>query len=81
MINRLNFSVEGIFGGTLLGIRSSSFLNLYDWETGVVVRRVDVVPKNVRSILRLHNIAIGSVDAEVVNVRVFSIIVFVKVFC
>ncbi|KAJ3282117.1 Coatomer subunit beta' [Borealophlyctis nickersoniae] len=44
---RPTYSAEGIFGGALLGIRSSSFLNFYDWETGVCVRRVDVVAKTV----------------------------------
>ncbi|KAF9582673.1 Coatomer subunit beta' [Lunasporangiospora selenospora] len=44
---RLNYSAEGIFGGTLLGIASSSFLNLYDWETGLTVRRIDCEPVNV----------------------------------
>ncbi|RKO85725.1 coatomer WD associated region-domain-containing protein, partial [Blyttiomyces helicus] len=42
-----SYSAEGIYGGALLGIRSSSFLNFYDWETGVCVRRVDVVAKTV----------------------------------
>ncbi|CAG8517548.1 3729_t:CDS:10, partial [Cetraspora pellucida] len=36
-----------IFGGTLLGVKSSTFLNLYDWETALVVRRIDVIPKSV----------------------------------
>ncbi|KAI9012828.1 coatomer WD associated region-domain-containing protein [Gaertneriomyces semiglobifer] len=44
---RPTFGAEGIFGGALLGIRGSSFLNFYDWETGSCVRRVDVVPKTV----------------------------------
>ncbi|KAG0345867.1 Coatomer subunit beta' [Podila humilis] len=44
---RLNYSAEGIYGGTLLGVKSSSFLNLYDWETGLTVRRIDCNPKNV----------------------------------
>nr|CAG8554296.1 10880_t:CDS:10 [Entrophospora candida] len=44
---KLNFSAEGIFGGTLLGVKSSSFLNLHDWETGLLVRRIAIVPKNV----------------------------------
>ncbi|KAJ3414822.1 Coatomer subunit beta' [Chytridiales sp. JEL 0842] len=41
------YSAEGIYGGALLGVRSNSFLNFYDWETGVCVRRVDVVAKTV----------------------------------
>ncbi|KAG0379905.1 hypothetical protein BGX24_011069 [Mortierella sp. AD032] len=44
---RLNYSAEGIFGGTLLGVKSASFLNLYDWESGLTVRRIDCNPKNV----------------------------------
>lgn len=44
---KIGFAAEGLFGGTLLGIRSSSFLNLYDWEQGSLVRRIDVVPKQV----------------------------------
>lgn len=42
-----SYSAEGIFGGSLLGIKSSSFLVFYDWETGGCVRRIDVVAKNV----------------------------------
>jgi coatomer subunit beta' len=45
---RMSFAAEGIFGGALLGVKSSGFLCFYDWETGVCVRRVDVVAKNVR---------------------------------
>ncbi|KAI9208226.1 coatomer WD associated region-domain-containing protein [Polychytrium aggregatum] len=44
---KLSYSAEGIFGGVLLGIRSSTFLSFYDWETGVCVRRVDIVAKSV----------------------------------
>lgn len=44
---RTSYSAEGIFGGVLLGIKSNTFLNFYDWETGVCVRRVDAVVNNV----------------------------------
>ncbi|KAF9998771.1 hypothetical protein BGZ65_005768 [Modicella reniformis] len=44
---RLNYSAEGIFGGTLFGVKSSSFLNLYDWETGLTVRRIDCEAQSV----------------------------------
>ncbi|KAF8940248.1 hypothetical protein BGZ58_007259 [Dissophora ornata] len=44
---RLNYTAEGIHGGTLLGVRSTSFLNLYDWETGLTVRRIDCEAQNV----------------------------------
>ncbi|ORX42014.1 Coatomer, beta' subunit [Hesseltinella vesiculosa] len=47
MLPKLNYSAEGIHGGSLLGVRGSGFLNFYDWETGAVVRRIDVDAKNV----------------------------------
>ena len=42
-----NFSAEGIFGGGCLGIRSGTFLCMYDWETTRMVRRIEVVPKDI----------------------------------
>lgn len=51
LLPKLNYAAEGIFGGTLLGVRSNGFLNFYDWETGAVVRRIDVDAKNVSRIL------------------------------
>ncbi|KAG2233384.1 hypothetical protein INT48_000387 [Thamnidium elegans] len=44
---KLSYAAEGIFGGGLLGVRSNGFLNFYDWETGVLVRRIDVECKDV----------------------------------
>ncbi|KAJ3373034.1 Coatomer subunit beta' [Kappamyces sp. JEL0680] len=44
---RTPFSVEGIYGGNLLGVKSTTFLIFYDWETGVIVRRIDVAAINV----------------------------------
>lgn len=44
---RFGYAAEGIYGGSLLAIKAASFLIFYDWETGAVVRRVDVVAKNV----------------------------------
>lgn len=35
----------GIFGGYLLGVKTSSGLTLYDWETLDLVRRIEVVPR------------------------------------
>ncbi|KAJ1972938.1 Coatomer subunit beta' [Dimargaris xerosporica] len=43
----LNFSVEGIHGGALLGVRGANFLDFYDWENGILVRRIEVEPKTV----------------------------------
>lgn len=36
------FSATNIFGGTLLGVKGDEFVAFYDWETGKLVRRVDV---------------------------------------
>lgn len=44
---KTDFSAEGIFGGTLLGIRSRDFVCLYDWETTRIVRRIEVVPRQI----------------------------------
>lgn len=37
----------GIFGGYLLGVRTSSGLSFYDWETLDLVRRIEVQPRYV----------------------------------
>jgi len=42
-----NYSAEGIYGGACLGVRSGSFLCFYDWESTNMIRRIDVVPKEV----------------------------------
>lgn len=44
---RTTYSAEGIYGGALLGVRGSSFLCFYDWNSAAMVRRIDVSPKNV----------------------------------
>lgn len=36
------FSATKIFGGTLLGVKGDGFVSLFDWDTGKLVRRVDV---------------------------------------
>eukprot|EP00126_Sphaerothecum_destruens_P006585 Sdes_comp19433_c0_seq1m10814 len=42
-----DFSAEAIFGGALLGVKSSSSLCFYEWESGELIRRIDIVPKHV----------------------------------
>eukprot|EP01121_Diplochlamys_sp_Union-15-3_P002556 TRINITY_DN1226_c0_g1_i1.p1 TRINITY_DN1226_c0_g1~~TRINITY_DN1226_c0_g1_i1.p1 ORF type:complete len:1025 (-),score=223.71 TRINITY_DN1226_c0_g1_i1:90-3164(-) len=44
---RPNFSVDGIFGGTLLGVKSSTFVCMYDWKECRLIRKIDVAPKAV----------------------------------
>ena len=43
----------GIYGGTLLGVRSVSGLAFYDWETTELVRRIEITPKQVSMCKRL----------------------------
>lgn len=42
-----DFGAEGIYGGYLLGVRSSSGLSFYDWENTELIRRIEIIPKNV----------------------------------
>jgi coatomer subunit beta' len=39
--------MESLHGGTLLGARGTGFLMFWDWESGEIVRRIDVEEKNV----------------------------------
>jgi len=41
----ITITAEGIFGGTLLGIKSNNLLYFIDWDTGALVRRIEVIPK------------------------------------
>ncbi|KAG8937127.1 hypothetical protein FRC02_006327 [Tulasnella sp. 418] len=41
------WAVEGLHGGTLLAARGSGFVVFWDWESGEVVRRVEVDSKNI----------------------------------
>lgn len=42
-----SWSIDGLHGGTLLGARGSGFVMFWDWESGEIVRRIDVDAKNV----------------------------------
>ncbi|OMJ29003.1 Coatomer subunit beta' [Smittium culicis] len=45
-LSNLGYAAEEIFGGSLLAIRSvGGTLNLHDWESGQLVRRIDVAAK------------------------------------
>lgn len=39
--------MDGLHGGSLLGARGSGFVVFWDWESGEVVRRIDVDAKSV----------------------------------
>jgi len=43
----LVYAADKIFGGALLGIKSEGFVSFYDWESGKLVRRVDVAADDV----------------------------------
>jgi len=43
-----NWIMDGIHGGTLLGCRGTGFVIFWDWESGKIVRRIDVDAKHVR---------------------------------
>jgi coatomer subunit beta' len=42
-----SWSIESLHGGTLLGARGNGFVMFWDWESGEIVRRIDVDAKNV----------------------------------
>ena len=42
-----SWSIDGIHGGPLLGARGKGFVMFWDWESGEIVRRIDVEAKNV----------------------------------
>ena len=44
----VGFQAEGLSGGVLLGVKGQGGIGLFDWESGALVRRIEVEPKNVR---------------------------------
>uniref|UniRef100_UPI003AAB6239 coatomer subunit beta'-like n=1 Tax=Centroberyx gerrardi TaxID=166262 RepID=UPI003AAB6239 len=42
-----DFGAEAIYGGFLLGVRSSSGLAFYDWDSAELVRRIEIQPKHI----------------------------------
>lgn len=43
----VGFQAEGLSGGVLLGVKGQGGIGFFDWETGSLVRRIEVDPKNV----------------------------------
>ena len=43
-----SWSIDALYGGPVLGARGKGFVVFWDWETGEVVRRIDIEAKNVR---------------------------------
>ena len=45
----VGFSAEGLSGGVLLGVKGQGGIAFFDWESGALVRRIEVDPRNVRA--------------------------------
>lgn len=43
----VGFQAEGLVGGVLLGVKGQGGIGLFDWQTGGLVRRIEVDPINV----------------------------------
>ncbi|KAL4912333.1 coatomer WD associated region-domain-containing protein [Aspergillus aurantiobrunneus] len=43
----VGFQAEGLTGGVLLGVRGQGGIGMFDWETGNLVRRIEVDPRSV----------------------------------
>lgn len=50
----VGFQAEGLAGGVLLGVKGQGGIGLFDWETGNLVRRIEVDPIAVRIIFLLR---------------------------
>ena len=57
------FAVEDVRGGALLGVVGSGFVCFYHWETGALVRRIDVEAKNIYWSSTGELVAIASADS------------------
>ncbi|KAF1987377.1 coatomer beta [Aulographum hederae CBS 113979] len=43
----VGFQAEGLSGGVLLGVKGQGGIGFFDWESGQLIRRIEVEPKNV----------------------------------
>lgn len=43
----ISHSVDKLFGGALLGVKADGFIYFFDWESGALVRRIDVDAREV----------------------------------
>lgn len=43
----VGFSADGLSGGVLLGVKGQGGIGFFDWESGALVRRIEVEPKSV----------------------------------
>ncbi|KAK0075653.1 hypothetical protein PV326_011404, partial [Microctonus aethiopoides] len=57
-----DFGVDGIFGGFLLGVSSTSGLSFFDWDTLKLIRRIDIQPTHVYWAENASLIALATTD-------------------
>jgi hypothetical protein len=62
----------GIFGGNLLGVRSSSGLTFHDWETLGLIRRIEIVPKTVRLTSFLYHVSTLNIFHRSIGVKMVN---------
>jgi coatomer subunit beta' len=43
----VGFSADGLSGGVLLGVNGQGGIGFFDWDSGALVRRIEVEPKSV----------------------------------
>jgi coatomer subunit beta' len=43
----VGFSADGLSGGVLLGVKGQGGIGLFDWDSGALVRRIEVEPHSV----------------------------------
>jgi hypothetical protein len=57
---KIEFPIEGVHGGALIGARGADFVVFYDWGDGRLVRRIDVgAPRRGRATRRAPAAAAG----------------------
>jgi len=44
---KTDFPIEQLFGGPVLGVRSSDFVIFYDWQNAKVIRKIELSPRKV----------------------------------
>lgn len=59
----ISFAVEDVKGGALLGVIGSGFVCFYSWETGALVRRIEVEANNIYWSSTGELVAITSADS------------------
>jgi coatomer subunit beta' len=56
------WTMDGLHSGTLLGARGNGFVMFWDWESGEIVRRIDVEAKNVCPTIEFHSKGLDLTD-------------------